>query len=208
MASAKVYDFSGDLKGSMELPDDLFNAPVNRAVLYDAVRMYRANRRRGTAKAKGRSEVKFSGAKPYRQKGTGRARAGTRKSPLWRSGGVTFGPAPRDFGYSMPGKMKRTALCSALSDKSKSEEVVVVEDVSMDSPRTRTFTDFLQSAGLHGRKVLFVADSFDENIYRSMRNIKGVEFILGNSLNAYEILKAETLLFTREAVDSLQEVFS
>jgi large subunit ribosomal protein L4 len=207
MARAKVYDFKGDFKGSMDLPDDLFSTPVNKAVLYDAVRMYQANRRSGSAKAKGRSEVNYSGSKPYRQKGTGRARSGTRRSPIWRGGGVTFGPKPRNYRYSINKKMKRTALLSALSDKSNSENIVVVEDISIDTPKTKTFVDFLKASGLEGKRVLFVSDTFDDNTYRSMRNIAGVDFILARSLNAYEILRTETLLFTRKAIDSLQEVF-
>lgn len=207
MARAKLYDFKGDFKGNMDLPDELFSTPVNQAVLYDAVRMYQANRRSGTAKAKGRSEVNYSGAKPYRQKGTGRARAGTRKSPIWRGGGVTFGPHPRSYKYSIPKKMKKTALLSALSDKSNSESVVVVEGISIDTPKTRNFVDFLKAAGLQDRKVLFIDDTFDDDTYRSMRNIAGVDFILVRSLNAYEILRTETLLFTRKAIESLQEVF-
>ena len=208
MASARLFDFKGDLKGQVDLPASLFESVVNRAVLYDAVRMYLANRRSGTAKAKGRSEVIFSNKKPYRQKGTGRARAGRRSSPIWRGGGVVFGPHQRDYRVAIPKKMKRLALKSALSDKGQGEDVVVVEGVSMEAPKTKRFDEFLRTAGLGGRKILFVVDSFDENIFKSMRNIPGVEFMVSRNINAYEVLKADLLLLTREALSSLEEEFS
>ena len=208
MASANLYDFNGDLKGKVDLPESLFGGPVNRAVLYDAVRMYEANRRTGSANAKERGEIRFSNAKPYRQKGTGRARAGRRSSPIWRSGGVVFPPKPRDYGWSMPRKVRRLALKSALADKGTEESVVIVENVSMDEPKTKVFNGFLQAAGLSGRKVLFVADSFDDNLFKSARNIKGVEFILASDMNALEILKADMILFTKDALAKIEEVFA
>ena len=208
MASANLYDFNGDLKGKVDLPESLFGGPVNKAVLYDAVRMYEANRRIGSANAKERSEIRFSNAKPYRQKGTGRARAGRRSSPIWRGGGVVFPPKPRDYGFTLPKKVKRLALKSALADKSGGESVVVVENVAMESPKTKVFTDFLNTAGLNGRKVLFVSALMDDNVYLSARNIKGVEFVLANDMNALGILKADMLLFTKDALAKAEEVFA
>jgi large subunit ribosomal protein L4 len=208
MANARLYDFNGDLKGKVDLPASLFEAEVNNAVLYDAIRMYFANRRLGTAKTKERSEVNFSKRKPYRQKGTGRARAGKRSSPIWRGGGVVFGPHHRDYRFSIPKKVKRLALRSALSDKGREDSVVVVEGARMDQPKTKRIAGFLQTAGLHGKRVLFVADAFDDNLYRSIRNIPGVAFILSRNMNAYEILRSDVVLFTREALSSLEEVFT
>ena len=208
MATARLYDFSGDLKGTVDLPPYLFDAEVNNAVLYDAIRMYLANRRSGTAKTKERGEVNFSKRKPYRQKGTGRARAGKRSSPIWRGGGVVFGPHPRDYRFSIPKKVKRLALRSALSDKGQGDGIVVVEGARMDEPKTGRFAEFLQVAGLSGKRVLFVSDAFDKNLYRSSRNIPDVAFIVSSSMNAYEILKSDVILFTREALSSLEEVFS
>ena len=208
MASARLYDFKGDLKGNLDLPASLFDGAVNRPILYDAIRMYLANRRAGTAKTKERGEVNFSKRKPWRQKGTGRARSGKRSSPIWRGGGVVFGPHPRDYRYAIPKKMKRLALRSALSDKGQSEGVVVVEGVAMEAPKTKTFSDFLRAAGLGGQKVLFVVDQFDENVFKSARNVPGVEFALSRNINAYEILKADVLLLTKEALSTLEEVFS
>jgi large subunit ribosomal protein L4 len=208
MATARLYDFSGDLKGSVDLPPYLFEAEVNNAVLYDAIRMYLANRRSGTAKAKGRSEVMFSKRKPYRQKGTGRARAGKRSSPIWRGGGVVFGPHQRDYRFSVPKKVKRLALRSALSDKGRAGGVIVVENARVNEPKTKRLAEFLQVSGLGGKRVLFVTDAFDDNLYRSVRNIPGVAFIVSRNMNAYEILKSDIVLFTREALSSLEEVFT
>ena len=208
MASAKLYDFSGALKGTVELPETLFGAPVNKAVLYDSVRQFLANQRRGTSKAKGRSDVSYSTKKPYKQKGTGRARAGMRSSPIWRHGGVVFGPHPRDYHYTIPRKMKRTALLSALSDKGVRESVVLVEGMALEKPKTKPFASFLQAAGLAGKRVLFVTDAWNDAVYRSMRNIPGVEVIVSRNMNAYGVLRADVLLITKEGLSSLEGVFA
>jgi large subunit ribosomal protein L4 len=208
MANARLYDFNGDMMGSVDLPAYLFEAEVNNAVLYDAIRMYLANRRSGTAKTKERSEVNFGKRKPYRQKGTGRARAGKRSSPIWKGGGVVFGPHPRDYRFSIPKKVKRLALRSALSDKGRGNGVVVVEGVRLEEPKTKRFAEFLQVAGLNGKRVLVVSDAYDENLYRSARNIPGVACIVSRNMNAYEILRSDIVLFTREALSSLEEVFT
>lgn len=208
MASAKLYDYNGDLKGSVDLPADLFDGGVNRPVLYDVVKMYMANRRTGSANTKQRGEVNYSTRKPYRQKGTGRARAGRRSSPIWRGGGVVFGPQPRDYRRHIPKKIKRVALKSALADKGHGESVYVVEGLVAEEPKTKPFADFLKSAGLFGRKVLFVTGGFEENVYKSVRNVDGVRFTLSRNMNAYEILNADVLLFTAEGLSSLEEVFA
>lgn len=207
MAKAKIYDFEGNYKGSVELPAALFDQPVNKAVLYESVKQFLANQRRGTAKAKERGELSYSTKKPWRQKGTGRARAGMRSSPIWRHGGTVFGPRPRDYGYSLPRNVKRLALISALSDKGQSDSVVVVDGVAVEKPKTKLFASFMRAAGLDGKRVLFVDDSWDDAVYRSLRNIPGVEMILGRNLNAYGVLRADVLLFTREALSALEGVF-
>ena len=208
MANARLYDFSGDMKGKIDLPVSLFDADVNRHVLYEAVRMYLANRRSGSAFTKERGEVKFSKRKPYRQKGTGRARAGKKSSPIWKGGGVVFGPRPRDYRIAIPRKVKRAALKAALTDKGRGDGVVVVEGMSVDAPKTKRLVDFLQVAGLTGSRVLFMVGEFDENIYKSVRNIPGVDFTVSRNANAYDILRADTLLITKEGLSSLEEVFS
>lgn len=205
--NANLYDFNGDLKGKVDLPEALFGGGVNKAVLYDAVKMYLANRRSGTAKTKERGEVAYSTVKPYKQKGTGRARAGMRSSPVWRGGGTVFGPRPRDYRYQIPRKVKRLALKSALAGKGESESVAVVEGVAAAAPKTKPFVNLLRAAGLGGKKVLFVTGVFDDNVYRSVRNIEGLEFAVSNNINAYEILKADYLVLTREALANLEEVF-
>jgi large subunit ribosomal protein L4 len=208
MATAKLYDFSGNYKETIALPDVLFGAPVNKAVLYDSVRQFLANQRTGTAKTKERSEVNYSTKKPWRQKGTGRARAGMRSSPIWRHGGVVFGPKPRDYHYAIPRKMRRLALRSALSDKGTSEGVVVVEGIAIEKPKTKPFVSFLAAAGLKGKKILFVTDSWSDTMYRSMRNIPGIEITVGRNLNAYSVLRAEVVLFTREGLSAVEGVFA
>ncbi len=208
MASAKIYNFSGELKGKMDLPDSLFGADVDKAVLYDVIRAYMANQRSGTAQAKSRGEVRFSKIKPYRQKGTGRARAGKRSSPIWKGGGVVFGPRKRDYRINVPQKVKRKALKSVLADKSNEDRVVIVENFTMENPKTKDFARFLESAGLNDKKVLFAIAGFDENIYKSVRNMSGVAFTLGRNINAYEILKADVLLLTQDSLSSLEEVFA
>lgn len=205
--NANLYDFNGDLKGKVDLPEALFGDGVNKAVLYDAVKMYLANRRSGTAKTKERGEVAYSTVKPYKQKGTGRARAGMRSSPIWRGGGTVFGPRIRDYRYQIPRKVKRLALKSALAGKGESESVAVVEGVAPAAPKTKPFVNLLRAAGLGGKKVLFVTGAFDDNVYRSVRNIHGLEFAVSNNINAYEILKADYLVLTREALANLEEVF-
>jgi large subunit ribosomal protein L4 len=205
--NANLYDFNGDLKGKVDLPEALFGGGVNKAVLYDAVKMYLANRRSGTAKTKERGEVAYSTVKPYKQKGTGRARAGMRSSPIWRGGGTVFGPRIRDYRYQIPRKVKRLALKSALAGKGESESVAVVEGVAPAAPKTKPFVNLLRAAGLGGKKVLFVTGAFDDNVYRSVRNIDGLEFAVSNNINAYEILKADYLVLTREALANLEEVF-
>jgi large subunit ribosomal protein L4 len=207
MASAKVYSFSGESKGETDLPESLFGANVDSAVLYDVIRAYMANKRSGTAQAKTRGEVNFSKVKPYKQKGTGRARAGKRSSPIWKGGGVVFGPRKRDYRINVPQKMRRKALKSVLAEKVNEDCVVVVENFTMEKPKTKDLVKFLESAGLSGKKILFAVDGFDENIYKSTRNIKGVVFTLGRNINAYEILNADVLLLTQDSLSSLEEVF-
>ncbi|MCD6380645.1 50S ribosomal protein L4 [bacterium] len=207
MASAKIYNFSGELKGEMDLPESLFGANTDSSVLYDVVRAYMANQRSGTAQAKSRGEVNYSKVKPYKQKGTGRARAGKKSSPIWRGGGVVFGPRKRDYRINVPRKVRRKALKNVLAEKGNEDCVVVVENFTMEKPKTRDLVKFLESAGLNGKKILFAVDGFDENIYKSARNIEGVVFTLGRNINAYEILNADILLLTQDSLSSLEEVF-
>jgi len=208
MISAKVFSAEGEERGTAELPEYLFGAAVNEHVLYEAVRNYLACQRQGTASAKSKGEVSGSGRKPWRQKGTGRARAGDNTSPLWVRGGCVFGPRPRDYGYELPKKLKRLALKSALTMKANEEAVVVVEPPSLSEPKTREMAKYFTKLGVAGKKCLLVTSSHDENLQRCVRNISYVRTILSSQLNAYVLLNCDRLLLTPDALQKMREVFS
>ena len=207
MATAKLYSGAGEAKGTVDLPASLFEQPVHQQALYEAVRNYLANQRQGTHDTKTRAEVKASNAKLYRQKGTGRARAGSAGSPTRIGGGTAFGPHPRDYSYTLPRKVKRKALVSALSDRAGNDRVNVVEDFEMEAPKTRTVAGMLQAMSLEGRHTLLVLPTEGDAVYKSARNIKGVRVLRSNELNAYTILWADNLVFTKKALDGAEEVF-
>ena len=207
MATAKLYSDAGQEKGTVELPTSLFDQPVRKQALYEAVRNYLANRRQGTHDTQTRAEVSYSTAKLFRQKGTGRARAGSAGSPIRVGGGVAFGPHPRDYSYTLPRKIKRAALKSALSDRANNERVMVIEDFEMEAPKTKTMAGLFGGMNLEGRHTLLVLPTGGDNIYRSARNLKGVRVLRSNELNAYTILWADNLIFTQKALSGAEEVF-
>ncbi len=207
MAKANLYNQAGESIGSVDLPDVLFGQPVHKQALYQAVRVYLANQRQGTHDTKTRAEVAKSGAKLYRQKGTGRARAGSARSPVRIGGGRAFGPHPRDYSVKLPKKMRRLALRSALSDRANHERVSVVEDFSLEAPKTATVARLLQAMQLPGRHTLVVLHDGAENLYKSLRNIKGVRTLRHAELNAYAVLWADNLVFTQSALSGAEEVF-
>ena len=207
MATAKLYSEAGEAKGTVDLPTSLFEQPVHKQALYEAVRNYMANKRQGTHDTKTRAEVTASTAKLYRQKGTGRARAGSAGSPTRVGGGVAFGPHPRDYSYTLPRKIKRRALKSALSDRAGNDRVSVLEDFEMDAPRTQALVKMFKAMELKGRHTLLVLDREGDNVYLSARNIKGVRVLRSNELNAYTILWADNLVFTQKALTGAEEVF-
>jgi len=207
MATAKLYSGAGKAKGTVDLPASLFEQPVHKQALYEAVRNYLANQRQGTHDTKTRAEVKASTAKLFRQKGTGRARAGSAASPTRVGGGVAFGPHPRDYSYTLPRKIKRVALKSALSDRAGSERVSVIEDFKMDSPKTATMVSIFKGMELAGRHTLLVVGPEGDSIYKSARNIHGVRVLRAHELNAYTILWADNLVFTQTALNGAEEVF-
>lgn len=208
MISAKVFSAEGEERGTAELPEHLFGASVNESVLHEAVRNHLANRRHGTASTKTRGEVKGGGRKPWRQKGTGRARAGTRSSPIWVGGGRAFGPRPRDYGYEIPKKVKRLALKSALTLKAQEDAVMVVEPPSLTEAKTKEIAKYFEKLGLAGKKCLLVTASADEYLLKSARNIPYVRLLLSRQLNPYALLNCERLLLTPDALQSMKEVFS
>jgi large subunit ribosomal protein L4 len=207
MATAKLYSGAGEAKGTVDLPASLFEQPVHKQALYEAVRNYLANQRQGTHDTKTRAEVKASNAKLYRQKGTGRARAGSAGSPTRIGGGTAFGPHPRDYSYTLPRKIKRKALVSALSDRAGAERVNVLEDFDLETPKTATMAAILKSMELEGRHTLLVLPAGGDAIYKSARNIQGVRVLRSNELNAYTILWADNLVFTQKALAGAEEVF-
>ncbi len=207
MATAKLYNGDGEAKGTVELPASLFEQPVHKQALYEAVRCYLANQRQGTHDTKTRAEVKCSTAKLYRQKGTGRARAGSGASPTRVGGGRAFGPHPRDYSYKLPRKVKRTALVSALSDRAAAERVTVVDEITLDTPKTAVMAKMIGSMELTGRHTLFVLDRDADVAYKSLRNLKGMRVLRSHELNAYTILWADNLVFTQSALAGAEEVF-
>jgi large subunit ribosomal protein L4 len=208
MATAKLYSSTGEQKGTVELSTAIFEQPVHRQALYEAVRNYLANQRQGTHDTKTRSEVVGSRQKMFRQKGTGRARMGSIKSPSRVGGGRAHGPHPRDYTYTLPRKIKRLALKSALSDRASAERINVVEDFQLDVPKTRTMAELLGKMDLQGRHTLVVLPAEAEAIFKSMRNLEGVRVLRSHELNAYTILWADNLIFTQSALSNAEEVFA
>jgi large subunit ribosomal protein L4 len=201
-----VYNIHGEVVGEIELSDGVFAAPVNEALVHEVVLMQLANRRRGTASTKTRAEVRGGGRKPWRQKGLGRARHGTIRSPLWRGGGVVFGPHPREFGYTMPRKMRRSALKSALSSRLQADSLKVVDGLELETPRTRVIAGMLQN--LKSPRALIVTGGHDLNVYKSARNLPGVSTTTARDLSVYDVVSHPQLLLTRDAVRTIEEVLS
>ncbi len=205
MPKVPVFNIEGEAVGERELKDSVFGVPVNEGLLHEVVVMYQANQRVGAASTKRRGEVRGGGRKPWRQKGTGRARHGSIRSPLWRGGGITFGPKPRDYGYRLPKKAVKKALKCALSAKVRDQEMVIVEDLSFDRPRTQEMARILANLKQTG-KALIVTAGLDENVYKSTRNIPGVDTMRAEDLNAYQVVAHDSLIMTSAAVDKVEEV--
>jgi large subunit ribosomal protein L4 len=205
MAKAKFYTEDGKEKGTRDLPANLFDCEVNEPVIHQAVVTYLANRRQGDASTKERSDVRGGGIKPFRQKGTGRARAGTIRSPLYRGGGVVFGPQPRSYRKALPKTLKRLALKSALSARAKDGVLSVVSDLNYEEPKTKRFATMLD--GIEGAtgKVLFVIDEAKPAVLKSARNIEGVRVRLGRNLTTYDVMWADKIVMTDGAVKAMEE---
>jgi len=200
-----IYKSDGSDSGNkIELSDSIFNVEVNEQVMYEAVRQYLAHQRQGTHKTKGRSEVNRTSKKAFKQKGTGGARRGSYRSPIVKGGGTIFGPQPRAYTIAINRKMKQLARLSALTLKARAEEIMVVEDFSMDSPSTKGFTNVLSSLKVSGQKVLLLTDSADKNVYLSSRNLPKTSVKNVGDLNTYEIMNADVLIFTTSAIANLQ----
>jgi large subunit ribosomal protein L4 len=207
MPETTMLTAAGAEAGSVQLPDALFGAPVNAALIHQAAVWQMAGRRLGTADTQTRGEVHGGGAKPWRQKGTGRSRQGSRRAPQWAGGGVVFGPHPRDHAQRMPAKMRRAALRGVLSAKQAEGAVRVVEGVELSEPRTRLMVDRLAAWRADG-KVLLVLRERDERVERSSRNLRQLRVLLADSLNVVDLLNADTIVFTRDALDRAGEVYA
>ena len=206
--NARIFASDGSEKGTAALPDELFGQQVHEHLLWLAVKSYLGNQRQGTAKVKTRGEVSGGGRKPWRQKGTGRARAGSNTSPLWPGGGRAFGPKPRDYRTELPKSPRRQALASALSLKAGENAVVVLESLAFAAPKTREMVETLKRLGLADKRTLLVLGQADENVVRSCRNLPNLRTTLAHQVNPYELLNCDTLLLTRDGLDRMKEVFA
>ncbi|MDB5076708.1 MAG: rplD [Chloroflexi bacterium] len=204
MPQVNVFNSAGASISTLDVSDRVFDAPENGSLVHQAVVAYLANQRQGTAKALTRGEVSGGGKKPYRQKGTGRARQGSTRAPQWKGGGVVFGPLPREWRQRMPQKMRQGALRCVLSDKVRNERLKVIDSFGLDAPRTRAMVDLLSALSL-SRKVLVVLDERDDNVLQSMRNIPQVQLVPASILNTYDVINADWVLTTAASIRAIEE---
>ena len=207
MPTAVLYNMQGSKVGDFELSAALFGAEVNKAVLHETVVNYLANQRQGTQSTKTRTEVSGGGAKPFRQKGTGRARQGSTRAPQWIKGGVALGPKPRDYSYSINKKVKKLAMVSALSAKAADECVMVIDNLTMDEIKTKAIADMLKAMGVES-KALIVTNEMEKNVYLSARNIEGVKASYVGMLNVYDVLNHDKFIVAKDAIAKLEEVYA
>lgn len=207
MPNVPLYNMEGTPVGEIYLDDGVFGVEVNEAVIYQVVKMQLANKRQGTQSALTRGEVRGGGRKPWRQKGTGRARHGSIRSPIWIKGGVVFAPKPRDYSYTVPKKIRRLAMKSALSSKVVNNEIVVLDSLKLSQPKTKEMARVLKNLKVN-RKALVVLHEKDEMVQRALRNIPGVKLAYINTLNVLDILNYDTFIATQDAVRRIEEVYA
>jgi large subunit ribosomal protein L4 len=207
MPKVTLYNVSGAQVGEIELAESVFGIEPNKYVLHDAIVMQQASLRQGTHKVKGRSEVRGGGRKPWKQKGTGRARQGSIRAPQWKGGGVVFGPTPRSYAYKLPKKVRRLAIRSALSSKVIANEIIVLDQLTMNQPKTKEFVGILKNLNVD-RKALVVSASFDEQVALSARNIPGIKFVAADGINVLDVIGYDKLIITKEAVEKVEEVLA
>ena len=207
MPNVQVVDMTGKQVGSIDLSEAIFGIEPNTAVMHADVKCYLANQRHGTQSTLTRAEVSGGGKKPRRQKGSGYARQGSTRAPHWVHGGVALGPKPRDYSYSIPKKVKKLAIRSALSAKVAAGQMVVVDDIRLDEIKTRSMVQFLKAVGAEG-KALVVTPEVNQNVVRSARNIPGVKTTFSGIICVYDILKADKLVMGKAAVEKIQEVYA
>lgn len=206
MPTVGLFNNEGQKVGDIELSEKVFGAKINADAVHQVVVALLANKRQGTQSTKTRTEVSGGGIKPWRQKGTGRARQGSIRAPQWIHGGIVFAPKPRDYRVSIPKAMRRTAMLSALSSKVAENEIVVLEDLKFDAPKTKEAVKLLKA--FEAKKALIVVSESDENVYKSIRNIPGAAVIPANNINVYDILKYEKFIITKDAVSKIEEVYA
>ena len=207
MPTVKVYNMAGEVTGEVTLSEAIFGIEPNAAAVHEVVKNHLANMRQGTHSALTRAEVSGGGAKPYRQKGTGRARQGSIRAPQWTHGGVVFPPKPREYRYTLNKKLRRLALKSALSQKARDEKIVVIDNLDMSEIKTKDFMKFLNAVGVTG-KALVVTPEVRENVVKSARNIPGVVTTIATILNVYDIVNAGTFIVDKAALQKIEEVYA
>ena len=207
MPNVAVLDMAGKKVGTIDLSDAIFGIEPNEAVMHDMVVNYLANQRQGTQSTKTRTEVSGGGAKPFRQKGTGRARQGSTRAPQWIKGGVALGPKPRDYSYTINKKVKKLAMVSALSAKAADECVMVIDNLKMDEIKTKAIADMLKAMGVDS-KALIVTNEMEKNVYLSARNIEGVKASYVGMLNVYDVLNHDKFIVAKDAIAKLEEVYA
>lgn len=206
MPKIQMINMEGNPVEEIELKDEIFDIEINEHCVYLVVKNILANKRQGTQSAKTRAEVRGGGRKPWRQKGTGRARQGSIRSPQWKGGGVVFAPKPRDYSYTTPKKVRRLALKSVLTSKLQENELIVIDNVNFDAPKTKDFVKFLDAIKAD-KKALLVTAEKNENAVISSNNIPNVQTTVFNNINVYDILKHNSLILTKDALDKIQEVY-
>lgn len=204
MPKLDIFDLEKNKVGTVDLNSEIFEFPINETVMHSVVRWQLASRRAGSASTKTRGEVRGGSAKPWKQKNTGRARHGSIRSPIWRKGGVVFGPKPKDWSFSLPKKIRRQALKSALSLKLKNERVFIVDSLDLEKIKTKNVAQFMDKFDID--KGLVIIDQENENFVKSSRNIKDLKVLNNKGINVYDLLKYEYLIFTKESIDKLQGV--
>jgi large subunit ribosomal protein L4 len=207
MANLSVLDLEGKEKGKIDITDEFVNQKVNQDILHQEVRRYLAAGRSGTHKVKGRSEVSGGGKKPWRQKGTGNARAGSSRSPIWRHGGITFGPSPRDYSFKLNKKVIRKSRLIAISEKYGSKKILVLDSLEFEQPKTKLAKDILNNLKISGSKVLLILEDLENNVQKAFRNIPEIKVVSYRGLNTYDILVADYLLFTKKSLTDLSKGF-
>ena len=206
MPKLNVLNINGQNVGEIELVDSIFNVEVNEHVLYEVVKNQLANKRQGTQSAKTRAEVRGGGRKPWKQKGTGRARQGSIRAPQWIKGGVVFAPKPRDYRMSIPKSMRRVAMLSALTSKVQNDEMVVLDSLTLEAPKTKEVVKMLNA--FNAKKTLIITAEANETVYKSARNIEGVAVLPVNNINVYDLLKYPKVIMTKDAVSKIEEVYA